>query len=115
MITVRGVGRLGLARALLAALAAPPAFAAGGSVCLLTDNTADGYFYSLSGSGSDRFIGEYPLSDACINLHSIICGARVREFNEGNPPFGTMQGDLRIDDPANPGYPDLSPAGLVAV
>src|SRR5262245_35773552 len=99
--------------AALALSSAAPTFAAGGTVCLVTDNTADGYYYSLSGTGSDRFISEYFLTDSCFAIDSIICGARLRELDQGNPPFGTMGGDLRSEDAANPGYPDLGPAGLI--
>jgi hypothetical protein len=90
------------------------AFAAGGTIKLVTDNGPDGYYYALSGSGSDRFITEY--RDTDFDPGAIICGARVRELNQGTPVLtGTMGGDLRAEDPANPGYPDLTPVGLIAV
>src|SRR5262249_7017817 len=64
------------------------------------------------GSGVDRFIGAYFAGD--FDPGAILCGARVRELNQGAAPFGTMGGDLRAEDGANPGYPDLSGAGLIA-
>jgi len=89
-----------------------PARGAGGTIRLVTDDTPDGYVYSLSGSGNDRFISEYEGPDP-FEPSSIVCGARVREHAAGYPPLGTMGGDLRREDPVNPG-PDLSPAGLIA-
>jgi len=94
-------------------LTANTAFAAGGTVKFITDDGADGYYYSLGGSGVDRFIGEYFAGD--FDPGSVICGARVLELNQGLPPFGTMGGDLRAEDPGNPGYPDLGAGGLIAV
>lgn len=87
-------------------LAANTAFAAGGTVALRTDNGADGYYYGLSGGGSDRYINQYLASS--FDPGSIICGARWQELNQGSiPPPGIGGGDLRRDDAANPGYPDL--------
>lgn len=94
------------------ALGSRTAFAAGGTVRLATDNTADGYYYGLGGSGSDRFITEYLAGS--FDPGSVVCGVRVREQNQGNPPLGTMLGDLRFEDPGNPGFPDLTAGGLVA-
>jgi len=92
--------------------AANTVFAAGGTVALRTDNVADGYYYGLSGSGVDRYINEY-LSNT-FDPGTIICGARWRELNQGTiPPPGIGGGDLRLEDVANPGYPDIV-GGLIA-
>lgn len=94
-------------------LAANTAFAAGGDLVLRTDNGADGYYYGLGGSGMDRFICEY--LDGTYDPGAIICGARVRELNQGAIPApGYMNGDLRTEDALNLGYPDLMAPGLVA-
>lgn len=107
---VRKAWALAFAPALV--LAANTAFAAGGVVALRTDNGADGYYYGLSGSGLDRYISEYLANT--FDPGTIICGARVRELNQGVIPApGQMGGDLRFEDPANLGYPDLTPAGLI--
>lgn len=107
---VRKAWALAFAPALV--LAANTAFAAGGVVALRTDNGADGYYYGLSGSGADRFISEYLANT--FDPGTIICGARVRELNQGVIPApGQMGGDLRFEDPANLGYPDITPAGLI--
>ena len=95
----------------LISLVSTTAFAAGGAVVLRTDGGADGYYYGLGGSGSDRYISEYPVGT--IPPGSIICGARVRERNQGQPP-GVMGCELRLEDPANPGYPDLSVPALAS-
>jgi hypothetical protein len=108
--------RIGKCWAILPALvlAANTAFAAGGTVCLKTDNTSDGYYYGLTTAAGDRFITEYNTAvDACFGLGTIICGVAVRELNQGAPPLGTMGCDLRCEDLANPGYPDLTGAGLI--
>lgn len=92
--------------------AADTAFAAGGVVALRTDNGADGYYYGLRGTGADRFINEYRAGT--FEPGTIICGARWRELNHGTiPPPGIGGGDLRLEDAANPGYPNLA-GGLVA-
>jgi hypothetical protein len=107
---VRKAWALAFAPALV--LAANTAFAAGGTVALRTDNGADGYYYGLSGSGVDRYMNEY-LSNT-FDPGTIICGARWRELNQGVIPApGIGGGDLRLEDPANPGYPDLV-GGLIA-
>lgn len=107
---VRKAWALAIAPALV--LAANTAFAAGGVVALRTDNGADGYYYGLGGSGVDRYINEY-----LANSHdpgSIVCGARWRELNQGTiPPPGVGGGDLRLENPAMLGYPDIV-GGLVA-
>ncbi len=93
------------------ALAANTAFASGGDIVLRTDNGADGYYYGLANGG--RHISEY-LADS-YDPGAIICGARVRELNQGTiPPPGYMGGDLRLEDTLNPGYPGLMPADLYA-
>jgi len=79
--------------------------AAGGTIALRTDGTADGYFFGLGGSGVDRFINEYPAGT--LPPGSVICGARVLESNHGSSPRGVMGGEIRAEDPGLPGYPDL--------
>jgi hypothetical protein len=107
---VRKAWALAFAPALV--LAANTAFAAGGTVALRTDNIADGYYYGLSGSGVDRYINEYLANT--FDPGTIICGARWRELNQGTiPPPGVGGGDLRLEDPGNPGYPDIV-GGLIA-
>lgn len=107
---VRKAWALAFAPALV--LAANTAFAAGGVVSLRTDNGADGYYYGLGGSGVDRYINEYLANSN--DPGSIICGARWRELNQGVIPApGQGDGDLRLEDPGNPGYPDIV-GGLVA-
>jgi hypothetical protein len=107
---VRKAWALAFAPALV--LAANTAFAAGGVVALRTDNGADGYYYGLGGSGIDRYINMYLANS--FDPGSIICGARWRELNQGViPPPGMGDGDLRLEDPGNPGYPDIV-GGLVA-
>jgi hypothetical protein len=98
--------------AALATLAAVRAEGAGGTVLLKTDNVADGYYYGLGGTSVDRYITEYRLGDA--PLSSIVCGARVFELNQGTTPPLPMGYELRREDPANPGYPNLGAAGLIA-
>jgi hypothetical protein len=108
---VRKAWALAFAPALV--LAANTAFAAGGVVALRTDNIADGYYYGLGGSGVDRYINEYLVGT--FDPGTIICGARWRELNQGSiPPPGVGGGDLRLEDPSNPGYPDIV-GGLIAV
>jgi hypothetical protein len=108
---VRKAWALAFAPALV--LAANTAFAAGGVVALRTDNVADGYYYGLGGSGSDRFINEYLAGE--FDPGTIICGARWQELNQGSiPPPGIGGGDLALEDGANPGYPDIV-GGIVAV
>ena len=88
------------------------ALAAGGSVVLRTDDTADGYYYGLGGSGQDRFITEY--GAGTFTAGTIICGVRWREHNHGTiPPPGQGIGELRLEDPGNPGCPDIA-GGLIA-
>src|SRR5262245_10269258 len=101
------VGRLEKVTSLAIALvlSSAPALAAGGAIQLITDNTADGYYYWLTGTGRDRYIGEYPAGS--IALGSVTCGARIRALDQGNPPIPKLDGDVRAEDPANPGYPDL--------
>lgn len=98
--------------ALAAALAAARADAAGGTVLLKTDDGADGYYYQLSGSGADRYVTEYRVGDAAP--FAVICGVRAFELNQGAPLTAGMGYELRAEDPTNPGYPDLSNAGLIA-
>lgn len=100
----------GLAAALLAPAGA--AFASGGTVIRKTDGTFDGYFYSLAGTGVDRYMTQYDAPD--FDAQSILCGARVGEINPSGVVGGPLRGDLRFEDPGNPGFPDLTPAGLVA-
>jgi hypothetical protein len=107
---VRKAWALAFAPALV--LAANTAFAAGGQVVLRTDNSADGYYFFLGGSGIDLYINEY--LDNEYDPGSIICGIRFRELNQGNPPLGTAVGELRVEDAGNPTYPNLAVAGLVA-
>lgn len=97
--------RIAVAALLFAMGAWRPASAAGGRVVLRTDNTADGYYIRLGGTGSDRFINRYPFGS--IPPYSIICGLRVRELNGGQPLAGVMGGEIRFEDPANPLSPDL--------
>lgn len=107
---VRKAWALAFAPALV--FAANTAFAAGGTVALRTDNGPDGYYYGLGGSGVDRYINEY--LNNTFDPGTIICGARWRELNQGSiPPPGIGGGDLRLEDPGNPGYPDIV-GGLVA-
>jgi hypothetical protein len=107
---VRKAWALAFAPALV--LAANTAFAAGGVVALRTDNVPDGYYYGLSGTGVDRYINLYLANS--FDPGSIICGARWMELNQGViPPPGAGDGDIRLDDPGNPGYPDIV-GGLVA-
>jgi len=107
---VRKAWALAFAPALV--FAANTAFAAGGTVALRTDNIADGYYYGLSGSGVYRYINEYLVGT--FDPGTIICGARWRELNQGSiPPPGIGGGDLRLEDPGNPGYPDIV-GGLIA-
>lgn len=92
------------------------AVAAGGDVCLKTDGVPDGYYYGLSGSGVDRYITEYDVvRDTCFDPGAIICGARVRELYRGAAPAPVLLFELRCEDPANPGYPELAAPGLIAV
>ena len=102
-----------IAGLLLALLATRPASAAGGQVALRTDDTADGDYYGLGGSGEDRFITAY--AAASVDPSTLLCGIRWRQVNHGSPrpPPGTGMGELRLEDPGKPGYPDLL-AGLVA-
>lgn len=82
-------------------------FAAGGIVIPRTNRDfGDGYYMGLSGSGSDRFVNAYPAGTLAPG--SIICGLRVRELNLGALPFAMMDGEIRAEDPANPGYPDFA-------
>lgn len=91
------------------------AVAAGGDVCLKTDGVPDGYCYGLSGSGVDRCITEYDVvRDACFDPGAIICGARVRELYQSAAPAPVLLFELRCEDPANPGYPELAAPGLLA-
>src|SRR5262249_18070751 len=98
--------------AVASGLAAATAQASGGDVSLVTDDTFDGTTYCLATPGGDRFVTDY--TDP-FEPGAILCGARVGELNTGAPEYsGTLQGELRAEDPGNPGYPDLSGAGLIA-
>ncbi len=99
--------------AIVFAAVARPAEAAGGQVVPKTDGSFDGYFYALTGTGQDRFLTRYEPFD--FDPNAILCGARVGEFAPGGPLPGPMRGDVRFEDPMNPGYPDFSPVGLIAV
>jgi hypothetical protein len=57
---------------------APDALASGGTIVLRMDNSADGYYTALGGSGNDRFINLYPAGTS--PSRSIICGARRNLF-----------------------------------
>lgn len=85
--------------------------ASGGDVKLVTDDTWDGSAYCLVNPG-DAFTTAYFTSD--YDVPGVVCGARVREVN-GNPGsyFGALQGALYLEDPGNPGYPDIV-GGLIA-
>lgn len=70
-----------------------------------------GYYFGLSGSGFDRFVNAYPAGTLAPG--SIVCGLRIRELNQGVSPRGFMDGEIRAEDPANPGYPDFASPPLV--
>jgi len=101
-----------LCAAAACALVAPRAEGTGGSILLKTDNGFDGYYYRLSGTGSDLYITEYLAADA--QPRAVICGARIFELNQGMPIPGQLTCELRLEDAANPGYPDMTSAGLFA-
>ncbi len=98
---------------LLPAILSREAAASGGTVVLRTRDTISGYYYRLAGTGNDRYISLYLPTDAPPG--STICGARVRELDQGAISSSrSLAIDLRAEDPANPGYPDLTPAGVIA-
>lgn len=98
---------------LLALLAATsPAFAAGGVVVRKTDGQHDAIVRGLAGTGVDRFITQYTPAD--FSPGSIICGARLVVYTAGNPNQAPIDVEIRTEDFARPGFPDLTPAGLFA-
>jgi hypothetical protein len=91
-------------------LAANSVFAAGGTIKLVTDNTADGYYYGLGESGTDRYITQYVPTD--FDVGAVMCSARASELNQGAAPLGTMSYTINSEDAGNPGFPDLA-GGLI--
>ncbi len=83
-------------------------------ILLKSDGYPDGYYYTLDnpvGSNS-RYITEYRAGDT--DPFSVITRARVALANTGVGDGAPFRADLRIEDANNPGYPLLSPNGLIA-
>src|SRR5262249_4240724 len=96
-------------------LASGPAVAGGSKVLLKSDGSPDGYFYTLDDPSSpeSRYITAYAPGD--FDPLDVIIGARVAEIDLGDSGVGMFTAELRVEDPGNPGFPDLSADGLIAV
>lgn len=111
--TLSGRSPLVSAFALVASCAvAAPAFASGGLIKRFNDGVHDGVVVAFSNSTpDDRFMQEYPAGT--VGKGAIACGGRVEHRNGGSPSV-FVNFELRWEDPANPGYCDIGPAGLIA-
>lgn len=117
---VRAVGRsvalgagAGVASA-LAVAASPVEASVGSRVLAKSDGSPDGLYYVLDEplSPESAYVTEYLAGD--FDPGDLIVGARVADYGPGTVPLGSVSAELRFEDPLNPGFPDLSPDGLVA-
>lgn len=96
----------------LSCAAAAPALASGGGLKRYNDGVHDGVVVAFSNSTpDDRFMQEYPAGT--LGKGAIACAGRVEHRNGGSPNV-FIDFELRWEDPANPGFCDLSPSGLIA-
>jgi hypothetical protein len=92
---------------------ASAALGSGNGLRRYNDGAHNGVVATFSNStAEDRFMQEYPPN--LLSQGSVVCAGRVEHRNEnGSAPFTNFE--IRWEDPANPGYCDVSPAGLIAV
>ncbi len=84
---------------------------AGGGILRVTDGTNEGAFYVLDGTGSSSFITRYEAGD--FDPGTLLCGASIGEYSLGSGAGGITDVTLRSEDVMNPGYPDMTAAGLI--
>lgn len=105
-----------LALALVSLCASPPAFASGGSIIGKNDGVGsfDGFCIGLTSSGAvQEYVvrwnpGELDPTAIGTPVSTIVCGSHLWVYSF--EPALTFHGScfLRPEDPANPGYPDIT-------